>query len=165
MQSWIIVFIAAVAMPPVMAAEISAACKPLLSAMQKTVLSDHTATSTQGGTTVKGITVGGVTYLQMHGKWITSKYTPQDAQKQSEENLREAKLYTCEKIADSTIDGVAVDNYRAHSESEDATTDSTISIAKSSGLAVRVDSDIDVGSVKHHYTTNYSYTNVRAPGG
>ena len=164
MQRLFVALITATITSPALAAEVSAACKPVVSAMERTIRSDHITTTSQGGKTTKGITVGGVVYLQLRDKWIVSPMTPQDMQKQSNENLHAAKSYTCEKLADSVIDGVAVSNYRARTEGDAATNDSTISIAKSSGLAVRVDNDIKAGPLKRHSTTDYSYTDVHAPG-
>ena len=94
----------------------------------------------------------------------SSPLSPQDNQKRSDENLRNAKTYTCQALPDSMIDGVTAANYRTHSEGDDAVVDSTVSIAKNTGLALRVENDVDIGGGnKTHYITRYSYTGIQAP--
>jgi hypothetical protein len=161
---WLIPGIWVIAWTPAGSAEPGPGCTPVLKAMAKTLQTDHSASTQAGTRTSTGITAGGVDYLQIGGTWRVSPMSPQDNQKRSDENLRNAKTYTCQALPDSMIDGVAVANYRTHTEGEDAVVDSTVSVAKSTGLALRVESDIDAGGgVKTHYTTRYSYTGVQAP--
>ena len=145
-------------------AEPGPACAPILKAMAKTLLADHSAITQEGDRTSTGITAGGINYLQIGGTWKASPLSPQDNQKRSDENLRNAKTYTCQALADSVIDSVTVANYRTRTETEDAMVDSTVSIAKSTGLALRVENTIDTGGgTKTHYITRYSYTGIQAP--
>lgn len=140
------------------------ACAPIMKAMAKTLEVDHATVTQSDGHTMNGITAGGTNYLQMGAAWKVSPLSPKDNQARSEENLRNAKSYSCQSLPDSTVDGVAVANYRTRTETEDTVVDSTISISKASGLAVQVDNEINSGgSTKSHYTTHYSYTGILAP--
>ena len=146
------------------AAEPGPACAPILTAMAKTLKADHATLTQSGGHTVNGITAGGVNYLQIDNVWKVSPLSPQDNQTRSDENLRNAKSYVCQSLPDSSIDGVAVANYRARTETEDAVVESKISISKTSGLAIQVDNELGSGEGnKSRYSTRYSYTGIHAP--
>jgi hypothetical protein len=146
------------------AAEPGPACAPILRAMSKTLQVDHATLTQSDGRATHGITAAGVNYLQIGNVWTVSPLSPRDNQARSDENLRNAKSYVCQTLPDSTIDGVAVANYRTRTETEDAVVESTISISKISGLAIEVDNDLAAGAGnKSHYSTRYSYTAVRAP--
>lgn len=147
-----------------LAAEPGPACAPVLRAMAKTLVADHTSLTQSGGRTLNGITAGGVNYLQIDNVWKVSPLSPQENQARSDENLRNAKTYVCQALPDSSIDGVAVANYRTRTETEDAVVESTISISKASGLAIEVINELasDPGN-KSHYSTHYAYTGVHAP--
>lgn len=161
---WLVLGLWAIAVIPAVSAEPGPGCTPILKAMAKTLLTDHSAITQNGGRTNTGITAGGINYMQIDGTWKLSPLSPQDNQKRSDENLRNAKTYTCQALPDSMIDGVTVANYRTRTESEDAVVDSTVAIAKSTGLALRVENNIDTGGgTKTHYTTRYSYTGIQAP--
>ncbi len=161
---WLVLSVWAITSTPAVSAEPGPACAPVLKAMAKTLQTDHSAITQDNGHTSTGITAGGVNYLQMGGIWKVSPMSPHDNQQRSDENLRNAKTYTCQALPDSMIDGVAAANYRTHTESEDAVVESTLAIAKSSGLALRVENDIDAGGgAKRHYTTRYSYAGIQAP--
>jgi hypothetical protein len=161
---WLVLGVWAVSGTPAVCAEPGPGCMPILKAMAKTLQSDHSATTQDGSRISTGITAGGVNYLQVGSVWKVSPLSPQDNQKRSNENLRNAKTYTCQALPDSIIDGVAVANYRTHTESEDAVVDSTVSIAKSTGLAIRVENGLDTGGgTQAHYTTRYSYSGIHAP--
>jgi hypothetical protein len=161
---WLVLGIWAINATTTFAAEPGASCAPILKAMTKTLVADHSTLSQEGDRTSSGITAGGVNYLQIGGTWKVSPLSPQDNQKRSQENLRNAKSYTCQALADSMLDGVAVANYRTHTESEDGVVDSSIAIAKSTGLALRVENTMDMGGgTKAHYITRYGYTGIQAP--
>ncbi len=144
------------------AAEPGPACAPILKAMAKTLVADHATLTQSGGHTSNGITAGGVSYLQIGNAWKVSPLSPKDNQARSDENLRNAKSYTCQSLPDSSIDGVAVANYRTRTETEDTVVESQISISKTSGLAIQVDNNIGEGN-KSHYSTRYTYTGIHAP--
>jgi hypothetical protein len=129
--------------------------------MVKTLAVDHVTVTQSDGHTVNGITARGVNYLQMGNVWRISPISPKDNQARSDQNLRNAKSYTCQPLPDSTIDGEAALNYRTRAETDDAVAEATISISKSTGLAIQVDNY--VGEGKSHYVTHYSYTGVHAP--
>ena len=143
------------------AAGLSADCKPVFDAMEKTLLSNHTTTTTRGSETMRGVTVGGTAYLQINGAWRKSPLTPQDNIGQSRANLKDAKEYSCKALPDAVVDGVPVANFATHTVgSEGDVIDSRIALAKSTGLAVSVENHI--GS-KVGYMTRYGYTDVKAP--
>jgi hypothetical protein len=132
--------------------------------MAKTLQADHSTTTQTGNATVSGITAGGVNYLQVGGAWRVSPLSPQDNQKRSDDNLRAAKSVTCQALPDSTIDGQEVANYKTHTEGQEAVVESTVSIAKSTGLALRVENAMAIDSgPMNRYTTRYSYTGIHAP--
>lgn len=161
---WLVLGIWASTCTPAGSAEPGIDCTPVLKAMAKTLQTDHSAITQSGGRTSTGITAGGVDYLQIGGAWKVSPLSPQDNQKRSDENLRNAKTYTCQALPDSMIDGVTAANYRTRTESDDAVVDSTVSIAKRTGLALRVENDTDTGGGnRRHYITKYSYTGIQAP--
>src|ERR1022692_4112065 len=85
------------------AAELSAECKPVFAAMEKSLQVDHTAVTTRGADTVRGVTVGGAIWLQVGGSWRKSAMTAQDTIANSRENLKDAKQYTCKSAPDSVI--------------------------------------------------------------
>jgi hypothetical protein len=146
------------------AAEPGANCAPILHAMAKTLQADHATVSESGGNTTHGITASGVNYLQVNNVWKVSKLTPKDNQDRSDENLRNAKSFVCQSLPDGITDGVAVANYRTRTETDEGFVESTIAISKATGLAIKVDNEIDSGSDgKSHYTTHYTYTGIRAP--
>jgi hypothetical protein len=146
------------------AAEPSPACAPIQRAMAKTLQVDHATVTQSNGHTMNGITVGGVNYLQIGTEWKVSPLSPRDNQTRSDENLRNAKAYVCQSLPDSSIDGVAVANYRTRTETEDSVVESKISISKASGLAIEVENELAAGEGnKSHYITRYTYTAIHAP--
>ncbi len=144
------------------AAEPSPACAPILKAMAKTLVADHAAVTQGKNRTLNGITVGGVNYMQIDGKWKASLLSPKDNQERSDENLKNAKSYVCQSLPDSTIDGVAVANYQTHTEGDGEIIESKIAISKASGLAIQVENNL-AGENNSRYTTRYTYTNIHAP--
>jgi hypothetical protein len=102
--------------------------------------------------------------MRVDGAWHVSKLSPSDNQQRSAENLRNAKSYTCQRLPDSSVQGAPVSNYRARTETEDAVNESTISILKSTGLALQVQNTITEGGGRAStYVTQYSYDGIRAP--
>ena len=146
---------------PCHAAPLSGDCKPVFDAMEKTLLSNHTTTTTRGNETMRGVTVGGTAYLQINGAWRKSPLTPQDNIAQSRANLKDAKEYSCKALPDGAVDGIPVANFATRTVgSEGDVIDSRIAISRSTGLAVSVENH--VGS-KVGYMTRYGYTDVKAP--
>ena len=93
---------------------LSADCKPVFDAMEKTLLSNHTTVTTRGSETLRGVTVDDTMYLQINGAWRKSSFTPKDNIEQSRGNLKDAKAYTCKALPDAVVDGVAVANFATH---------------------------------------------------
>ena len=156
--------IVAMLVVPVMAgaAELSPACQPIVAAMEKSLVADHNTATTRAGQISHGVTIGGVNYIEVRGTWRKSPLTPQDSITQTRENLKDAKSFTCSSLPDSVLNGVSVSNYSARTVTEDDTTESKISISKTTGRAVQVENDNK--SVRNaHYITQYSYDNVKAP--
>jgi hypothetical protein len=146
------------------AAELGPGCAPVMSAMAKTLQVDHATLTQMDGRNLKGITAGGVNYLQVDNEWKVSPISPRDNLARSDENLHNAKSYVCQRLPDSTIDGVAVINYRTRTETEDSVVESTIAISKASGLAIEVTNALGSGGEsKSHYSTRYTYTGIQAP--
>jgi len=147
---------------PAFGAELSPACKPIMDAMEKTLLSDHTTTTTRAEGSVNGITAGGTMYIQVKGAWRKSAMSAKDALANSRENLKAAKEFTCTPLADSVIDGTPVANYATHEVNEDGGNDGKVSIAKSSGMVLQVENDLK-GGAGTHYVTHYGFGSVKAP--
>jgi negative regulator of sigma E activity len=84
--------------------------------------------------------------------------------KQEQENIQNAKLYTCKSLPDETVGGVAANVYRVHSETPDVgKSDATIWISKSSGLPLKSDEDLNDGTSTQHHLIQWSYTDIHAP--
>ena len=151
------------AAPGAGAASLSADCKPVFAAMEKTLLSNHTTVTTRGSETLRGVTVDGTTYLQVNGAWRKSPFTPQDNVTQSRGNLKDAKEYTCKPLPDAVVDGTPVVNFATHTVgSEDDIIDSRIAISKATGLAVSIENRRGADGAAS-YMTRYGYANVKAP--
>ena len=106
-------------------------------------------------------------YILYQGKWTKIRITPQDNLAQMQENLKNTKVYQCQRQPDATIAGVAMVVYTAHSENEMAKSDARLWVAKSTGLIYREDTDLDTGDAggKRHISMRYDYTNVQPPPG
>jgi hypothetical protein len=148
------------------AAALSPACKAVSTAMLKVVTTPHHAVSTRSGRpdVAELITIGDTNYLKYRGVWKKSPLSPADYSRQEEENIRNAKVYTCRQLPDESVDGTPAAVYSAHSETPDVgTADAKIWIAKSTGLPLRSDSDLNTGDEVQHTSTRYDYANIRAP--
>ena len=146
-------------------AQKSPECKPVLDAMLKVVTTDHSASSKDSGNrTYEGITVGGKSYIKIHDKWTVSPISPQEMLKQEQENIQNAKVYTCKALPGETVDGIEAGVYSFHSETPDVGTgDGTIWLSKSTGLPLKTEEDITTEGDKRHLSIRYSYTNIHAP--
>ncbi len=147
---------------PARGVDLSDDCRPVLAAMEKSVQVDHATVSTHGLEIVRGVTAGGVNYLQVHGAWRRSPLSVQENLAMSRENLKDAQEYTCKALPDSIVDGTPVANYATHTVSDATVVDSRISIAKSSGLAVSVENRHS-GDAGADMVTRYTYGNVKPP--
>ena len=144
----------------------TSACKPVTDAMLKMVTTPHHTVSTDGSqTTGETIGVDNTSYVRIRGVWRRSSMTPQDQLKQEQENITNAKVYTCTKLQSETVNGIAAVAYKVHSETPDVgTADGTVWIAPSLGLPVKTDEDFTpVGGSKVHHAIAWDYTNIHAP--
>ena len=145
------------------AAELSAQCRPIVVAMEKSLQTNHSSTATHGADTVHGVTVDGTTWLQVPGGWRKSPLSVQANIAMSRENLKQATSYTCRPLPDSVVDGKPVVNWATHTVVEDGTADSRIAIAKGSGLVVSVENWHAGATGQPDIVTRYDYANVKPP--
>jgi hypothetical protein len=148
-----------------------ASCKPVLDAAAKAMVTPHhvTGTTVTPGTSGKPrpmelITAGGQNYVMTGGQWTRSRMTPAEMAAQEQENIRTATAYSCHRLRDEAVGGVAAVVYGAHSENESSKSDAQVWVATGSGLILRMETDIDPSDVDHtHISMRYDYTNVHAP--
>jgi opacity protein-like surface antigen len=147
-------------------------CPLVFDALTKVIMTPHHTFTTEtfasrGGDKPRiseSILTGGVSYLQVNGKWMRSSYTPQEMLKQSDENRKNVRVAACRLLRDEVVSGEATSVYSSHTENEDAKTDAQVWISKSSGLPLREEIDMDTGDpAKRHISMRYEYTNVKAP--
>lgn len=146
-------------------AQVSPVCKAVLDAEIKLATTPHHALSTEsdGKTVVEMITVDGANYVKIRGVWKKSPMTPQDNVAREQENIKSARVYTCSRVADDSIDGVPAFVYRAHSETPDVgSSDARIWLSKATGLPLRTDEDVNTGTTRH-LSIKYDYANIKAP--
>jgi hypothetical protein len=140
-----------------------AACQPVSAAMTKLFTTDHSNATTAGGIVNQGITAGGVMYIQVKGAWRKSPLTAQAMQKQEEENIRNAKNYSCKALPDETVNGVPASVFTIHSETDAGVDDGKIWIGKANGLPLKTEDDLTVMGSKNHISIVYGYANIHAP--
>lgn len=141
-------------------------CKPVTDAMLKMVTTPHHTTMTDGSQpTGELIGIDDTSYVRVRGVWRKSPVTLHDQLQQEQENIRNAKIYTCTKLGAETVNGIAATAYRVHSETPDVgTADGTVWIAGSLGLPVKTDEDFTPsGGSKVHHVMTWDYANVHAP--
>jgi hypothetical protein len=144
------------------AAELSADCKAVSAAMEKTIGTDHTTAIVRNGVTSHGVTAGGVNYVEIKGAWRKSPMSAKDMIAQEHENIRDAKEYRCQRVGDAMVDGVPVTVYKTHTVTDSATDEGTIAIARGTGLAVQVEGDLK-GDANFKFVAHYGYGNVKPP--
>jgi hypothetical protein len=147
-----------------------AGCKTVLDAMMKSMGTAHHlySTETAKNRVSESILVNGKAYFEYEGHWRQSPLSPADMLKQEKENIDQATAYTCHATKDETVGGQATTVYRVHSENESSKADADVWVAKSTGLVMRTEEDIDLGgdaTDKTHYSMKYDYSNVKAPPG
>jgi hypothetical protein len=146
-------------------AQTSAACKPVTDAMLKVATTPHHTMANSGTSeAIETIAIDNTTYLKMKGAWRKSPMTPQDQLKQEQENIKNAKVYTCQLLRTESVNGVSTNVYKVHSEAQDAgASDGTVWIAPSLGLPVRSEQVIDTTGSKIHMTITWDFANIHAP--
>lgn len=147
------------------AAQVSAACKPVSDAMLKASTTPHHIRSTQSGRPETGeiIVAGDTTYVMSKGAWRKSPMTPVQQRAQEEENIKNARVYTCQPLRNETVNGVPAVVYKVHTESEVGKSDGQVWVAPSLGLPVRSEIDIDSMGPKMHTVITWDYANIKAP--
>ena len=144
-------------------------CKVVLDANHKTLdTANHMYTDRPGGdgkrTTGEMITVNGERYIQVRGAWRKSPMTVAAQKAQEEENIKDAKVLSCKRVGDDTVNGEAATVYTEHTENEDTKSDGKIWVSKSRGLILKEEIDLDSGDAgKQHVGIRYEYGNVKAP--
>jgi hypothetical protein len=158
----------------VRAQNVSAACRPLIDAEEKQIMTpSHVymaiGPAAAGGTTTTSETIstGGVMYIMVRGKWIESPTRPQELLDRLRKSLATAKSYSCRRTGDASVDGVPAAVYTSHGENEGVRSDTRTWVAKATGLPLRSEEDVDAGgaSGRTHVSVRYEYANVRAPAG
>jgi hypothetical protein len=126
----------------------------------------HTSAAKAGkSTNSEVVTVGGVRYIMVGGKWTRSSMSMQERKDQEEQNRKNAKTYSCHYVREESVSGEAAVVYSQHSEIEDAKSDALIWISKSKGSILRMEMDLDTSSElgKDHMSIRYDYSNVKPP--
>ena len=164
-----------VAATPVGAAAQSApaACRPLIEAEKKQIMTAHHVYMTErplGAAakekTSESIFAGGVMYIQIDGAWRRSPMSPRELLEQLERNLSTAKAYSCQQVGHESVGGASATVFTAHTENEGVVGDTRTWIANATGLPVRQDEDLDTGmGDKRHMSLRFDYADVHAPAG
>ncbi len=151
---------------------IPAACRPLIDAEEKQIMTSSHVYMTRGAdnpggkpTTHETIATGGAIYVQFNGHWMRSPMTAQQLLDQLKQNLTTTKVYSCQHVGDETVGGMSAAVYTAHAESDALIADTRAWIAKGTGLPLRSEEDIQIPgqSGKQHMSIRYEYSNVQAP--
>ncbi len=147
------------------------ACKPVFDAMDKVLdVPSHefmtkTAGKTEGGkvSTSELISVNGLRYVLVNGKWHKSMTTAQ-MREQEMENRKNAKVAACKKMGGDSVNGEAATVYTMHSETEDVKSDGKIWISNSRGLPLKEELVVDRDDPDSaHWSIRFEYGNVQAP--
>lgn len=150
-----------------------ASCKPVLDAVVKQRATSFHAYMTLPATLPGAkpeqsemIAAGGQDYILVNGHWKRSPMDQAAMVKQEQENIRDAKAYSCKRLRDESVGGAPAVVYAAHSENEDTKSDAQVWVAKSTGLVLRNEVDLSTdGGAPDHLSTRYEYTNVQVPAG
>lgn len=170
LQASAIAALALFAVRPASAA-IDPACRPVLEALDKLIATPHhqymtlTSAARPGKPIVaEAIVAGGDMYIQVGGRWRKTGLSAADRKKQQADALVNASM-SCRYLRDETVDAVASAVYSSETEKDGHKTQATVWIAKSSGLPVRQELDLDIGGAigKSHHAVRFEYTNVKAP--
>ncbi len=139
------------------------ACKPVTDALLKATTTPHHATDESRKS--ETIVVDNASYVRFKGAWHKSPRTPQEQLQQEQENIKNAKVYTCTQLRSETVNGIAAVAYKVHSETPDVgTADGTVWIAPSLGLPVKTEQDLAlVTGQRRHISTTWDYANIHAP--
>lgn len=152
---------------------LQADCQPVFEATSKLNHTPHgtfiTSPADAGvpAMTVETILVGGALYVQHSGKWMKSRMTMDEFEKQDEANRKSSTNVSCHVLRTADVNGESATVYAMHSENEGVKSDATIWVSKSNGWPLRQDNVIDTGD-PHQMARNssrYEYSNVSIPAG
>ena len=146
-------------------------CKPVLDATTKqTTVPYHmygtTSNPVPGGKPIpmELISAGGQNYVLAGGHWSRSPMTAAAMAQQEQENIHNATAMACQRVRDESVGGTPAIVYSEHSEGEFGKSDAQVWVAKSTGLVLRTENDMDTGDAsKTHLSVRYDYSNVQAP--
>ncbi len=114
--------------------------------------------------TSESISTEDTSYVKIQDQWRKVPFSRQDMLKQEEESHQNSKE-TCQFLRDDSSEGDPASVYGAHSEAEGGKSDVQIWISKASGLPLREEIDLDLGSEarKSHSSVRFDYAHVEAP--
>ena len=166
--------LAIIAAAPAAAQPAAGACTPIFAAGEKRIAMPHHVYTeqTQAGTTRAGeiISLPDGQYLLVQGQWIRSplSLTLDEALEEHRARFREARVYSCRKLRNESINGVPAEVYQMHSETDEGISDGQMWVALKTGLPIKQEVDLQVliGTPgKRHTSARYDYTNVQKPAG
>lgn len=152
-------------------AQAADSCQPVFDALTKVATttrhtySTHTATFTHGKPqTSETVVADGKVYIRVNGKWMHSPVSPQEMLEQEKENQAHAKG-TCKFMRNELVGVEPAAVYSMHRETEEGKEDAQMWISKSTGLPLRDEQDVDLGTTtgKEHRSTRFEYGNIRPP--
>jgi hypothetical protein len=164
--------VAIIATVPAVAQPAAGACTPIFAAGEKRIAIPHHVYTqqTQAGTTRAGeiISVAEGQYVLVQGQWLRSplSLTLDEALEEHRARFREARVYSCRKLRNESIDGVPAEVYQMHSETDEGISDGQMWIALKTGLPIKQEVDLEVliGTPgKSHTSARYDYRNVQKP--
>jgi hypothetical protein len=144
-------------------------CGAVFDALTKVVTTPNHSYSTRTTNgkprTSERIYVQGKAFIRVDGKWTTIHEDTTEILQQEAENRKHGTA-ACQVVREESVDGQRATLYSLHSETEYATQDAQMWIAKSTGLPLREEMDTDVGAGKlgkSHLSTRYEYSNIQPP--
>ncbi len=155
--------------------ESNPACKPAFDALDKLWSTPYHMFMTESGTAHKtpksseSISVGGVHYLNLNGRWLKSRVNLKGMQEVEQEN-RKTNNTSCRPIRNEAVRADLAVVYTVREEHPDPddprdiiTSDSTLWISKASGLILKSEINIVGGGIQQHVSNRYEYSDVHAP--
>ena len=143
-------------------------CQPVFNALDKvfTAPSHSYSTYTIQGRTITGeaIYTQGKGFDLEDGKWMLSPKGPKEVMEEEAEHRKHGAV-TCKIVDEESVNGQRTTLYSLHSKTEQTTAEAQLWIAKSTGLLLREEMDVDGGKSarKSHVSTRYEYGNIQPP--
>jgi hypothetical protein len=165
--STLLVILASLAAPYVMAAD---ACQPVFDALIKVAKTPShsytTSTAANGGKSAEAETIfaSGQKYIWVRGKWMRIPVTAQDVVEQEKEKEERGRA-TCQFLRNEFVNGEAAMLYAVHREYEEVEENGQMWVSTGTGLLLRVEEDADnrANKKKEHRSTRFEYGNIRPP--